>query len=78
MATARTTRKSAPVIDFHTHINLPEVQAWFRRNAKGPNRPRPRVSRGGSKAGFTTGTTRTRMTKITCTRCRMRRAQPMW
>ena len=37
-------RAIAPVIDFHTHINMPEVQAWIRANAKGPRRPRPRVS----------------------------------
>jgi aminocarboxymuconate-semialdehyde decarboxylase len=39
-------RKSAPVIDFHTHVNMPEVQAWIRKNATGVNRPGPRVSRG--------------------------------
>lgn len=43
-------RGIAPVIDFHTHINLPEVQAWIRANAKGPSKPRPRVSR--SSAAF--------------------------
>ncbi|MFB3053878.1 MAG: amidohydrolase family protein [Alphaproteobacteria bacterium] len=37
-------RAIAPVIDFHTHINMPEVQAWIRANAKGTRRPRPRVS----------------------------------
>ena len=45
MKKARTARKSGPVIDFHTHVNMPEVQAWIAKNAKGPNRPRPRVSR---------------------------------
>ena len=46
---ARTPKRSkasakAPVIDFHAHINMPEVQAWIRANAKGPRKPRPRVS----------------------------------
>ncbi len=35
----------APVIDFHTHVNMPEVQAWIRANATGDRKPRPRVSR---------------------------------
>ncbi len=42
----RAVGKSAPVIDFHTHINMPEVQTWIAKNATGSNRPRPRVSRG--------------------------------
>jgi aminocarboxymuconate-semialdehyde decarboxylase len=38
------TPKISKVIDFHAHINMPEVQAWIRANAKGPRKPRPRVS----------------------------------
>ncbi|MDX1485401.1 MAG: amidohydrolase family protein [Alphaproteobacteria bacterium] len=41
----RPARGTSPIIDFHTHINMPEVQAWIKDNARGPNRPRPRVSR---------------------------------
>ena len=41
-----TARKSGPVIDFHTHVNMPEVQAWIAKHATGSNRPGPRVSRG--------------------------------
>ncbi len=44
MAKRPKARAHAPVIDFHTHINMPEIQAWIRDNAKGPRKPRPRVS----------------------------------
>ena len=44
MAKTPKVRAKAPVIDFHTHINMPEIQAWIRANAKGPSKPRPRVS----------------------------------
>lgn len=50
MKQAQGARRHPPVIDFHTHLNLPEIQAWIRKNATGTNRPRPRVSR--SSAAF--------------------------
>lgn len=70
MARKPQARKKAPVIDFHTHINMPEVQAWIRANAKGPSKPRPRVSR--QSAAFQKRQDQTVQSRSTDMRARIR------
>lgn len=70
MARQPQARNKAPVIDFHTHINMPEVQEWIRANAKGPAKPRPRVSR--QSAAFQKRQDQTVQSRSTDMRARIR------
>jgi aminocarboxymuconate-semialdehyde decarboxylase len=70
MATKPQARKKPLVIDFHTHINMPEVQTWIRANAKGPRKPRARVSR--QSAAFQKRQDQTVQSRSTDMRARIR------
>lgn len=70
MAQKPRARAKAPTIDFHAHINLPEVQAWIRANGRGRHRPGPRVSR--QSAAFQKRQDKTIQSRSTDMRVRIR------